>query len=314
MPLAHLPFANNRPPEERVGLTKEQLLGHNEEKTNKYLMLMEWHGITDITVSGGEFIGNCPFFDCPGFIESKSPHFSANRQTMEWQCFHCGRKGNKTTFIRDIHTNSLSQTTEDHLRELIRLRKGAIDIEELMEMQVALNPITKEWSCPVWNTEGKIANLYIWKDGYDPDSGKQRRQFYSSPSIPHVPYGIHRVRHGTNRPLWVLEGQWDYLAFAGLLRRLKISSQFDIVAAPGAGTFPRKHLSIFNGREVILCFDNDKAGTAGMDGLINAMAGNSIVPTSCKRIHWPTELAAGFDVSDVITHLPQSLWKKPEKK
>ena len=290
-------------------LTAADLIGHNGAAESKYQMLLEWHGV-HTNIVNKEFIGDCPFYDCPSVLEGKPDKFTMNRQTAEWQCFMCGRKGNAYGFIREVHRNSLEQTTPHHLQELRELRKNAIDLLDLVEMQLAFNPSTKEWTAPAWNVEGKIVNLYLWRESYVPSSGKAYRQFLSSPSMSHVPYGIHRIRTGTNRPIWVCEGQWDYLALASLFRRLDLTNKFDILAAPGAGTFPRKYLSVFNGREVIICYDNDPAGQAGTDSLIGNMASNGIMPTGVKRLEWPVGLDQGFDISDVITKLPQGLWKK----
>lgn len=309
MTTAKKAFSASRPPEEQGSLTKDELIGVNSSVANKYQQLLEWHGVTTSVVNA-EFIGDCPFADCPSFIDGKPDKFTMNRQTAQWQCFVCGRKGNAYTFLENIHHNWLQQTTEEHYTAVRVLRKNAVDLIDLVEMQIAYNGSTKEWMFPAWNSEGKVSNLYVWREQFSPSSGKKFRQFMSSPSCSHVPYGIHRLRSGTNRPIWVVEGHWDYIAAMGLFRRLGLSGTMDLLAAPGAGTFPRKHLSIFNGRDVILCFDNDPAGVAGMDGIITNMVSNHVMPTSIKRIIWPASLSQGFDVSDVITSLPQSLWKK----
>lgn len=276
---------------------------------NRYALLLEWHGLTP-NRSGNEFLCDCPFVDCPSYIDGKPEKFTMQCQTAQWRCFVCNRQGNAYTFLDEIHANSLSKTTEAHLQQLCSLRKGAIEVPDLIEMQVARNPATEQWCVPAWNAEGKISNLYIWKDQYDPESGKLRRQFMSSPTFNHVPYGIHRLRPASNRPIFVTEGQWDYIALMGIFRRLELSNKYDILAAPGAGTFPKKYLSVFNGREVILLYDNDKAGTTGMESLVNNMVNAAVMPLSVKRIVWPSDLKEGFDISDVKTSLPQKYWKK----
>lgn len=314
LPSVKLPFQFARPTAEQGHLSAADLLGDgtSEEKKNKYQLLLEWHGVPTAREKD-EFIGDCPFYDCPSFIDSKPDKFTMHVQTQQWRCFVCGRSGNAPTFIKEIHRNSLEQTTEHHLQELRRLRHHAIDLIELQEMQAAFNPITQEWTLPSWNREGKISNLYIWKMAFDPNTGQSHMQMLASPSFAQSFYGLHRIRHGTNRPIYVLEGHWDYLAMMGILRRLELTGQKDIIAVPGAGTHPERSLDIFNGREVLIWMDNDDAGRRGTDSFIKALGKNKIMPTLIKRIEWPEGLPAKFDVSDCVVRLPLGLRKRKEK-
>jgi CHC2 zinc finger/Toprim-like len=312
MPRMQLPFNTNQPPEKQGLLTKQELFEEaGSVQASKWEALLKRHGV-DPDVQGRELIGDCPFHDCPSFGEGRQK-FTMNRQTAEWRCFVCGRQGNNVTFIREIHRNSFEQTTDHQRHELRKLRKYAIDMEEIMEMQLALNPLTNEWSLPAWNTEGKIVNLYSYREQFDPTVGKKFMQIQASPSFSHLPYGIHLVRSAPQRKLWVLEGHWDYLAMMGLMRRLKIMNEHDIVAAPGAGTFPSRYLSIFNGRSVIIAYDNDQAGEAGQESLLHAMAKASVMPLSVQHVKWPEALPPKFDVSDVIVKLPVAMRKKPKE-
>lgn len=313
MPSMKLPFSSNQPPERQGSLSKEQLLGvQGSANESKWESLLKRHGI-DPEVQGHELVGDCPFHDCPSFGQGKQK-FTMNRQTAEWRCFVCGKQGNHVTFIREIHRNSLEQTTDHQRHELRKLRKYAIDIDEIVEMQLALNPLTNEWSLPAWNVEGKIVNLYSYREQFDPLTGKKFMQIQASPSFSHIPYGIHLLRSAPQRKLWVMEGHWDYLAIMGLMRRLKLRNDHDIVAAPGAGTFPSRYLSMFNGRSVILAFDNDQAGEAGQESMLQAMAKSGTMPLTVQCIRWPEALPAKFDVSDVITKLPMNMRKKPKEK
>ena len=306
-----LAFQNQRPPEDRDRLSASDLIGGTSEKVqNKYQQLLEWHGIPTAE-AGDEFVGNCPFHDCPSFIEQKPDKFTAFKQTCQWRCFVCGRSGNAPTFIQQIHQNFLEQTTETQLHSLRSLRHGTIDLQELQEMQLAYNTLTKEWILPSWNVEGKITNLYIWREAFDPETGRKYKQILSSPSFHQLPYGLHRIRHGSNRPIIVLEGHWDYLSMMSLLRRLDLTATRDIVASPGP--FPQKYVSLFNGRDVILLGDNDPAGTAMMAGTISAMAKANVMPLSVRQIVWPKGLPNKYDVSDVIAKLPAPLRKKGTK-
>lgn len=301
-------FQHSRPPEQQGRLTADQLLGNtNDSKKNKFQLLLEYNGIPT-SEEGDEFIGDCPFFDCPSFIESKPNKFTCNKQTCQWRCFVCGRAGNAPLFIREIHRNFLEQTTESMLHDLRKMRNFAVDLIELKELQTAFNSLTKEWALPAWNAEGKLTNLYTWRTCFDGSTGRSYRQLFSAPSFHQIPYGLHRIRHGSNRTLLVLEGHWDYIAMMGLLRRLDKTAEYDIIAAPGP--LPRNYLDLFNGRHACLMCDNDVAGTAMMDSICSGISKNNIMPLSLKRLTWPTGLPNKYDVSDVITSLPQPLRKK----
>lgn len=237
-----------------------------------------------------------------------------NIQTGQWRCFYGALSGNTYTLIQKIHQLYYSITDRTY-SPLVKLRRGAIDATSFDDMQVAYNTTTSEWMLPVWGTEGStkgILNLYVYRKSFDPDSGRSSLQVLSGPSFKHVPYGIHRLRSGSNRPIWVLEGHFDYLAFDSLLRRTGQAGNFDAIGAPGSGTFSKHYLSIFSGRDVVLVFDNDKPGQDGMEKITRDMSENGIFPLSLRHITWPEGLPKGFDVSDVITHLPKA--HHPKKK
>lgn len=275
--------------------------------------MLEWHGV-HTTIQGTEFVGDCPFFDCQSFIEGKPEKFSMNRQTGQWQCFMCGKKGNDVVFLQDIHYNWLQQTTPAQLQKLRELRKFAIDMEELVEFQVVFNAVTKEFCLPSWSAEGKLTNLYLWRESFNQEKQLVERQIFSSPGMKQSIYGLHRIRAGTNRPIWVAEGHWDYLALHGLFRRLNLLQKYDLIGCPGAGLFPNIQLSVLGGRSVRLVFDNDKTGIESMDRLVDKLARNHVMSQEVQLIRWPEGLKTGFDVSDSITSLPSSLWPRKMKK
>lgn len=282
---------------------------------NGYQRMLREYGVAS-DLEGENFLGVCPFQGCIEYRD-KSAKLSMNIQTGLFQCFRCELKGNNYGFIRAIHELYLSQTTEEMYEELCVLRKGAIDVAMCQEMQLAYNAATKEWLLPAWGRDGLekgIVNLYRWATTYDAVECKPYRQIQSGSGFKHVPYGVHRLRDGNQRAIWVLEGHWDYLAFCTLMSVTKQTHRFDAVGAPGAGTIPKSYLSIFNGRSVILAFDNDEAGEKHTIALIQSMNTYGIMPTDLKVVTWPADLPRGMDVSDVITSLPQKFQKKAVKK
>lgn len=305
MPLTKLPFSNSRPEEQRQALSKAELMGKSDIAISKHRQLLRWYGVeTDEQTS--EYVGDCPFCGHTG-------KFSMNKQTAQWQCFAmntCGKKGNAYDFIRSIHAKYLEETTESMLLDLKALRKDAIDLEELKDFQLAFNTMTEEWMLPAWSSEGTIVNLYVWRAQQDQDTGKFFRQIMASPGLNQIPYGLQRLTFSTDKPLWIVEGHWDYLAFYGLLRRTKQLGNHDVIGTPGATTIPRKYLSLLSGRNLFVIMDNDKAGEDHANKLFDSMSRDMITPKSVYKMKWPEGFKTGFDVSDVITSLPVTFWNK----
>lgn len=309
MPLHDRPFATAFPQEMQGPVGKKDLFGSSPEDDNKHQKLLEWLGIFPMP-SNAEFLATCPFHDCPSFIEQKEEKFTMNRKTTQWRCFLCGRTGNKYDLIRQIHAQCLQETTEQQLLGLLQLRKNAMELEDLKEAQIAWNAAKNEWMYPVFSTEGSIANLYLYRQQFDQKTGEKYYQFMSCPSFAHCPIGLQHFRTGTQRKVWILEGQWDYMAWRGLLRRVKLLGENDVLGAPGSGAFPKRWLSLLNSRSVISLYDNDTAGESGASGLLDSCVRNGVLLTKYAKIQWPKELESGFDISDVITKLPSTLWKK----
>lgn len=235
-----------------------------------------------------------------------------NHQTGMFRCFRCEEKGNNYGFIRAIHKHWYLSTTDDQYLDLCRIRKFGIDVPVLKELQLAYNRTTEEWLIPSWAKDSAhtgIVNLYRYSDAYDERSGQMRKAILSGPGFKHHSYGGHRVRHGAQRPIWVLEGHWDYLAFVTLLHRTNQAGSIDAVAAPGAGTFPASDLDMFNGRKVVIVFDNDEPGQRGKDQLLTNMHKHGVAPLSLHTLKWPADLPSGFDVNDAMHSLPAKYCK-----
>lgn len=289
----------------------KDLFGASDEDSGKHQRLLEWLGIIP-TPSNQEFLSICPFRDCPSFLENKEEKFTMNRKTTQWRCFVCGRTGNKYDLMRLIHEQAKSLTTPEDIETLRLRRKGAIDVEELMESGIALNPDTKEWMYPVFSLDGKMMNLYLYRKQYS-STGREFYQFMSLPAMHHVPIGLQHFRTGTQRKIWICEGQWDYMAWRGLLRRVGQLSEYDVLGVPGSGTFPKRFLAILNGRSVLTLYDNDQAGEAGTQALLDSCIRNGILLANFAKMNWPPELPSGYDISNAITSLPENLWKKKSK-
>lgn len=247
--------------------------------------------------------GQCPFPDC-----QKEDHFYANYGTGQWDCKRCQRKGNAYTFIEQFHQAALDMTTDEHYYLLGEKRPG-IPPWVFKDWKIAVSPTTGEFLLPAWVNDKKLTNLYVWRELYDATKEKYVMTVMSGPTLKHTLYGIHRLSGKRDKPLFILEGHWDTLAFAGLVAYVNcprtgapLSQVVEFVGMPGAGVFPKEQLHILDGRDVRVLADNDEAGRSGVERLVRSIAQNNTIPQRFAVVEWPQEVIRGFDVRDLITH------------
>lgn len=94
--------------------------------------------------------------------------------------------------------------------------------------------------------------------------------------------------------VWLMEGDWDGKAIWECLRALKIEDR--VYASPGAGVLPKRLFSLFDSKDVIVCYDHDLAGERGKERVATGLAG---VASSIKFVQWPKEYPEGFDFRDL---------------
>lgn len=279
---------------------------------NQYQSLLSGFGIESELV-GDNFLGECPFRDCPVQYAGKEPKFSMQVGTGLFQCLRCKVSGNAWTFIREIHALYLRSTTVHQLEDLLKLRKNAFSLSIAQEFQLAFNTAMQEWMIPTWGTGGikeGIVNLHSWRTTYDDRTGAARRQLQAAPMFKQVPYGLHRFREAKQRAVAVLEGHWDYLAWLYILRTVGQDDEMDLLGSPGSGGISGLHIGKLSGRKVLLLHDNDPAGRELTESTIKRMAKHGVIPIALKTLDWPPETPPGFDISDVVTSLPAKLAKK----
>lgn len=296
------------------GKTKDELLERAVpfKQMKKYEQLCRSYGIhTELDSTGENYVGDCPFYPCRE--DGKVGKFGMNASNGQFQCWVCTKSGNAYTFIREIHAHYLSRTTSQQLEQLRLRRNFAISEHILREMQVAWNDMSQEWMLPSWGqAQSGIINLYRYAKCYT-DNGKEYHAVLSGPDFKHVPYGVHRLRTAVNRPLVILEGHWDYLAFASLLHRTGEDKNYDCLGATGTGAYPESSIQLLGGRDVILCFDHDQPGRNAVERMLKLVSKNNVMPRRITSLNWPQDLPDGFDISDAITSLPQKHWKRAVK-
>ena len=234
------------------------------------------HG-ADLVINGSQAEGDCLF--C-----RKENHFYVNSKTGQWDCKACGKRGNVSTFLSQLHEVRLDGTTDDQYAELSSDR-GGLAPAILRAHSIAFDPITGRYLIPVQNGSKGFTDLRTYTLG-----GKGVR------STSNCKVGLHRANLiQSSGPIYVCEGEWDAAALDHLLKRAKIEDPYSVVSVPGAGTFKEEWAKFFEGRDVILMYDHDDAGKDGMRRVIE-----SLTPTanSIQKIEWQSSLPEGYDLRD----------------
>lgn len=296
-----------------IGSAGAPLSGKHHAAINAYERLLRNYGVEGtLGGSGKDFICHCPFNSCPRDYADKEPKLQMSATTGQWQCFRCHASGNNYGFIRQVHKLWLSKTTDEHYKQLCSMRHNCIDIPICQEYQLAWNANTQEWMFPTWAKNDRdqgIVNLYRYTRSGKRDDGSDIWSWMSNTDMKHYLLGIHQLRPGSNRPIWVFEGHWDFLCGATLLYRTGKAREIDILGMPGAGVFPVANVDEFNGRVIAFFMDNDEAGRAGLDTVLTKFSRHSVIPNKIEAITWPSDFKSGFDVNDAMHLLPQKYVK-----
>lgn len=239
-------------------------------------------GVTFHPVHEGEdeARGECPF--CPGGTTQK---FYVNLKTGQYNCKHCHASGNTYTFMAHIHQQYLEGTTNDDWKDLADKRYG-IPWTLLRDSGYALaeRAEANRWVIPVYNIKNALVNLRYYTDG---------RYVGGTPGMP---LNIWRLEHfsGTG-PIYLTEGEWDALALERL--RKKAKKPGTVLALPGASQFKKEWVSLFQGRDVVICFDHDGPGEEGAERTCGMI--QTVVKT-VKILRWPSDAPEGWDVRDMV--------------
>lgn len=269
---------------------------------NEYVRFFQFYGCS-LSPDGQQLRGDCPFPDC-----RKDSHFYANPATGLWDCKRCQRNGNTYTFAAELHRQWLDATTDADYETLAGLRNG-IAPWAAKGFQLAFNSDLQEWMFPAHSSEGKLVNLYCWREIWNHDKERNEHPVMSGPTFKQSLLGLQYVRKDRNRPLWLCEGHWDFLAWYTLFANLDLLDSHDLIGVPGAGTFPKENLPLLDARDVRVLFDNDKGGADGVKSLMKKICKHGTLPGKFGVLKWPEGTEEGYDIRDLCT----VYWEQPTK-
>jgi len=251
------------------------------------------HGVDNITRKpDGEFIGNCPW--CRARKDSKkhgANTFFIRADGEVWDCKTCGKSGNVNKFLSETFAANMNRASLGDLKELSASR-GGLQVRTLKAWGVGFNG--KQFTYPSWlmQQSGTFSpsDIRLFRLGKKPVSSAGGHAGLIMPvsSVTKLP-----AIKGS-KTIWVCEGEWDGMAWYEALRSVGIED--DVVAVPGAGTFPGKCIPMFQGKDVVTLYDNDTPGQAGQKRTWQKLTG---VVGSLRRIRWENGLPDGYDIRDL---------------
>ena len=248
------------------------------------------------TILRNQLIADCPFCGKEKhfyvYIGPKTPKKSAGM----FNCKVCGATGNHYTFLSKIC--EVSSSSKSSYSELSKSR--GIKEATLRFFKLSQSVVNADWLIPNYSLKKSINNVYR----YAKFDGKKQIRSSSYPCTQQL-YNLQTLKKST-QVVWLCEGHWDAMVlteiFAHLAERngkfiLKGNPNFKselfnsncIIAVPGANTFKEEWLKHLKGKEVILLFDNDKAGSDGMASLVRKIRDDDINVKSIRKLTWKDE-------------------------
>lgn len=243
-----------------------------------------------------QLVGVCPFCSDTGnhlYVATEEKSRSGGKRTTPgmWECKRCGEYGNEYSFLQLLVKRSLK-----HGAPLASLSEDrGISEATLRHEKVCRSITTSRWLIPAYNGDGKINNVYhlcTFK-------GKQQLRSSSAPCQQQL-YRANTITddHDT---IWICEGHWDALVWLQVLAHLRphgkqhvarAKPDFEnemlttnaVIGVPGATTFKDQWLDLLRGRHVVLLFDNDDGGQAGLRKLIHKLEGTHVL--SLRKLVW----------------------------
>lgn len=237
-------------------------------------------GFVPSGASNNEVYGTCP-------ICGRENKFYVNTTTQQWQCKHalCGIEGNLYTYIAKMYEYTRDRMIDydmDILWETLSADRG-LPVEDLKEAGLVWDGV--RWWFPVINHSQSYVNMRFYRIG-----SKVKNLTGCEVGL----IGLHGLMTASSKArIWVVEGEWDYIALKILLREAGLDDV--VLAVPGSGVFKEGWIHHFKDREVVLAYDNDEAGRKGKK---RAFTKIKDVVSSVTHIDWPQALPNKFDIRD----------------
>jgi predicted transcriptional regulator len=207
---------------------------------------------------------------CPAC--GKEGHFHFFEDTR-FGCKACGVKGNIYDFLHIIY----DQAVQD-LGNLPKQRS----LPERALAGIKFNRLNQTFVLPTYKM-GKLNNLYKTGLGL---------RLMGTPTLPTTLYDWDEH---SEQEVWLCEGQWDRCAARAIIGA---NHPITAVGLPGANSFKESWAGAFREKDLVLIFDNDDAGVAGLEKTLNVFKESASKPRSIRFVHWPESAGKGYDLRD----------------
>jgi len=224
--------------------------------------------------AGNQAIGDCLF--C-----GKTNKFYINKETLQWDCKVCGERGNEHNFLQKIYdyyhiTNYASAPWDD----LSTAKLIPVDVLQLSDL---IWDGTR-WLIAYRDMKGKVVSLSEYMTKTQPP------KIWVLKGLGKHLYGLHKITKEI-KTVYICESEWDAVV---LNQELDLETEV-AVATSSANVFKDDWPLYFQNKEIILCYDNDKAGFAGRNKAYTLLKG---IAASIEFVDWPKWIDDGYDVRD----------------
>lgn len=238
--------------------------------------------------------------DCPAC--GKKRKFYIDRKKTTYHCKVCGVRGNAQTFLEvyfekmceDLPKAEVALLSQDRRLPISALRR---------EMAFRWDSATEQIVCLIRNEEGvPITVRRSTKRRVDRKTKKGKRRFLNLKGTPVGLLGMEDLKLRPGDPVYLVEGEWDWLAMRMLLRKMR--SPGVVIAVPGVDTFKEEWAAKFRNRKVYVYFDNDEPGKKG-----SARTAKILRPyvDTVRIFCWDVAYPDGYDINDFVSDNFKSL-------
>lgn len=221
-----------------------------------------------------QFVGGCPI------CNDQRDRFYISKENYLWDCKICGRSGNFQKFLNYIAEENIKRITPE------------------LTMKLAKDRGLKPQTLRAWRI-GWSGSFYTWPSNGNPGASVTDLRRYTLGKRILATSGakvslIRAKKVYDSKRIWLMEGDWDGMAMYECLQSLGVEE--DVYSSAGAGMLPKRVLDLFEGKDIMVVYDNDEAGTGGMSRVSDLLGG---IADSLSFVRWPLDLDNGFDFRDL---------------
>ena len=213
-------------------------------------------------------------------IDTEVPH--------QFQCFRCKESGNAFTYLRKFY-DTLPALRKQEAVTLCDMKKGVTPItirEAGIKCQGDL------YFIPVYNQKGHLNALHKFVPSAN--------IVYGSPKPTSLTVlGLNNLQQ-SHDTVYIAEGHWDYFTLLPLMTE----TGCDLLGTCGS-YFSTNLLVVLKDKHIVLLYDNDEAGKAGIEHVARHIKSNSISILSLSYLDWgkvtiPSgTIPESFDIRDL---------------